>query len=126
MSDAASLPELQPGAAQQPVSPSRPFLPRLSTSDHEALEANQHGITLTMRQIDSDLTGQQLKDHLAELLLPELLFRDDVRTFKATYPKLRDLLNQNKDTIPTHSAHPIMCQIASRLYEEPYEGEIAD
>lgn len=67
------------------------------------------------------LEGQPLKDRVTEPLPPDVLFGDDVRTFRAIYPKLRDFLNRKGATIPHHSAYQIVCQLAKGPYDEPEE-----
>lgn len=104
----------------------RLFLPRLSARDLDSLFADQRWIILTLRQFEPNLEGQPLKKRVAQSFLPELLFWDGVRIFKATFPKLRDFLNRNGATIPHHFAHRLDCQLARGLCEKLEEKEDAD
>lgn len=74
-----------------------------------------------MRQLDPELADQQLKVHAGDLLPPEFLFEDDVRTFKVVHLELRDSLNRTGATISTHSAHCLLHQTGSGLYDDPGE-----
>lgn len=76
--------------------------------------------------IDLDLSGNQLRERVAELLSSEHLFGEDARTFIALYQDLRIYLNILIGTLPTHSSHQVVRPLANWLYTEPEENEIAN
>lgn len=68
-------------------------MPRLTLMEMELLLPCRQ-VVLTTRQLDPELTGDQLRDLVTKLLPPEKLFGDDVQKFSAMYHGIRDYLNQ--------------------------------
>lgn len=90
-------------------------MPRISSNNLKKLYVNQQGIILTIRKLDPEIVGYQLKERVVELLPPEILFGDDVQTFAAIYPKIREFFNKNEATIPPYSSHCIIRQLGKGL-----------
>lgn len=104
----------------------RHCLPRLSIVDMDPLSPNENGIVLITRQIDPEQSEPQFIERVADLLPPELLFSDDIRSSKAIYSELRDFINRSTATIPIQSAHRIVCKLAKSLFYESEKRETAD
>lgn len=92
-----------PGDSQKPL-----FMPLLTISKLNSLTPNKRKLILTQRQIDSDLAANQFKRRFAELSPPELSVSDNIRTFAAIYPNLREFLNKRGATIRLYSANRIV------------------
>lgn len=57
-------------------------------SDLKRLTPIQRGIGTTVRQIDISLSGEQLREHVVEVLAAEHLFKEDAHRFTALYHHL--------------------------------------
>lgn len=102
------------------------FLPHHMNRNLEWLSPRYRRAVTTVRQIGPDLSDNQLRKRVSELLPPEQLYKEDARSFKDLYQDLVDYLKKRGATLPTHFSQRIVRILANRLYAEPEESKVAN
>lgn len=101
------------------------FLSRVSNEELATFSPFQRGMIQTLRHIDPALQGEQLRDHVADILPPAALFDIDLQNYAGFYPELRDFLARNGIQVAPHSSRRIVNQLVVSLYAETEEQNLA-
>lgn len=102
------------------------FKPHLTNNDLEVLMPVQRGTVMTMRQVDPDHIGHQLRERVAGLLPSENLFGENSCRFTTLYQELRNHFNKRGAALPPHSSQRTVRTFANGLYTEPEKRDIAN
>ena len=99
----------------------------ISDSQLHALTSTQKGFISSIRMLESqpNLLGVQLKERVAEMFPPAMLFGKELSDFPACYSSLRDFLDSRGGNLQQHSSRRIMMTLAHNLYEEGEDREAA-
>lgn len=101
------------------------FHARVSNEELATFSSFQRGIIQTLRHMNPDLQGDQLREYIADLLPPAALFDVDLQNYAGFYPELRDHLARNGVRVVPHSSRRIINQLVVSLYAETEDQNVA-
>lgn len=100
-------------------------VPKLTDPETRSLSPAEGAIVLSVQSLEDDLSGDSIRERVAELVPPALLFGDNVEMQRDIYAHLRDFLNSNDANTPIHSSRKIVIQLARGLYTDREEHKMA-
>lgn len=84
------------------------FIHRLSREDFADLSEQQRGMITSIRSLDPTLQGPALKQRVAELFPPAVLFGPNIQNLSGINAELRDFLNKNGCNLAQHPSRKIV------------------
>lgn len=103
----------------------------MAHADPALLSDEQMGFISSVRMLDaavreSNLSGDQVKAAVAELLPPAVLFGRDVATLPYAHRELRKWLDGHGANLQQHSSHRVIMTLATSLYVDPEDRVAAN
>ena len=106
-------------------SSTRVFMAGISDGTLQALTSCQKGFISSIRilELQENITGEALKQSVAEMFPPAMLFNKELLDMPAIYSSLRDFLDSRGANLQQHSSRRIKMTLATSLYDEPEDRE---
>lgn len=94
------------------------FMRSISDGELSALTPTQRGFVVSMRNVDPAITGDALKEYIAEMFPPAHLFGKEIADMPCVWMELRSYLDGHGARLAQHSSRRIMLTLANGLYHE--------
>lgn len=103
----------------------RTFLKGISHEELTTMSIRQKGFIISIRTLDPSLSGDTLKDTIAEMFPPSHLFSNDIKEIPSVWLELRKFLDTNGASLSQHSSRRVILTLAHSLYEDAEDREAA-
>lgn len=103
----------------------------MANADPALLSVEQMGFVSSVRMLEAEvrestMSGDQVKDAVAELFPPAVLFGPDVATMPYAHRELRKWLDSHGANLQQHSSHRVIMTLATSLYVDPEDRVAAN
>lgn len=112
--------------SQSEVNVASTFMRHITYGALAALSPTQIGFMVPMRSIDSSLSGENLRSHIAEIFPPAHLFCNEIADMTSVWMELRSFLDACGASLQQHSSRRFILTLAHGLYQETEEIQPVD
>lgn len=101
------------------------FMRNISDNALSSLTSVQKGFIVSIRSIDTSLSGRNLCAHIAELFPPASLFAKEICDTPTVWVDLRNFLNALGANLAPQSSRRVICTLAHGLYDDAEDRQAA-
>lgn len=101
------------------------FMRHITDGALAALSPTQTGFIISMRTIDPSLSGENLRNHVAEMFPPAHLFCKEIADMASVWMELRAFLDARGAPLQQHSSRRVILTLAHGLYQESEDRNAA-
>lgn len=101
------------------------FMRGITEQELGSLTSAQKGFIVSIRSLDTELAGVQLKETVAELFPPVSLFAKEICDLPSVWVELRNFLNARGASLQQHSSRRVIMTLGHGIYDDTDDRDAA-